>query len=141
MQLANGEPLLLLTAGELGSRGELSFNAFALCAVSMCFRDVEGEIERTYTTEATLAATAEAVTAFEAREIEASIRGEGSGGKIRPVPATFLMFSALVVGVLGTGVALVGDPPLEKVRKVYNKRFQGHSPSRWPGPRRKEKRE
>jgi hypothetical protein len=29
------------------------------------------------------------------------------------------MISALVVGVLGIGVALVRDPPLEKVRNVY----------------------
>jgi hypothetical protein len=35
MQLANGEPLFLLAAGELGGRGELSLNAFALCAISM----------------------------------------------------------------------------------------------------------
>jgi hypothetical protein len=73
VQLADGEPLLLLAAGELGSRGELSFNAFALCAVSMCFCDGRRRL-RTY--EAALAATAEAVAAFEAREIEASIRGE-----------------------------------------------------------------
>jgi hypothetical protein len=92
VQLADGESLLLLAAGELGGRGELSFNAFA-------------------TTEATLAATAEAVTALKTGEIEASIRGEGPGSKVRPVPATFLMFSAVVVGVLGVGVALVRDPP------------------------------
>jgi hypothetical protein len=54
------------------------------------------------------------------------------------------MISALVVGVLGIGVALVRDPPLEKVRNMYKQETsgtQGHSPSQWPGPRRKEKRE
>lgn len=79
------------------------------------------KIEPTY--EGTFPPTG-AVTALETREIEASIRGERSGRKIRPVPTTFLMISALVVCVLRVGVALVRDPPLEKVSQVY-KRLQG----------------
>lgn len=54
------------------------------------------------------------VRAGEAREVKASIRGEGSGRKPGPVEAGLLLISAFVVAVFGTGEVAVGGPLLQR---------------------------